>query len=145
MSCSLIIRPFWRRNYIVHPSAHGNAQDMGGSWKYENTTKTNYLERIQKYFSSITTWMPETYMLSSWFMHRGDLSSCTTRNLFVKFCLQYTVHFQIPARGKSIYWVTVCFTLLSFRATTIFIIIKYCKCQYSRQLLIKSCGITTTK
>jgi hypothetical protein len=49
------IRSFLRPNYILHPSAHGKAQDKGRTLKYEEKKKTNYFERIQKYFPSIAT------------------------------------------------------------------------------------------
>jgi len=48
--------------------------------------------------------MPETYTSSSWFLLRGDLSSCTTRNFSVKFCLQYTVHFQNSCAWEICTW-----------------------------------------
>lgn len=62
------------------------------------------MERIQKYFSSITTWLPETYLSSTWFFLRVALSFCATRNFVVKFCLQYTSHNQNSCAWEIYMW-----------------------------------------
>ena len=91
-----------RTTSFIHPSTVKH-RIWAGPENIKNK-KANYLERLKKYFSSITKWMPETYMSCSWFLLRGDLSSCTTRNFVVKFCLQYTAHFQNSCAWEIYIW-----------------------------------------
>jgi hypothetical protein len=48
--------------------------------------------------------MPETYVSSSWFLLRGDLSSSTTRNFDVTFCLLHSLHFQHSCSWEIYTW-----------------------------------------
>jgi hypothetical protein len=144
MSCSVIIRSFWRRKNIIHPSAHGNAEDMGGTWKYE-TNEGELLRKTTKilFFNNNTNsrnlHVVFVVFASWWFIFLYN----------EEFCCEVlsSIHRKLPKflRMGNLFMEWPCVLSYCPLQLHFFISVTYWKCRYLRQLLIESYGITTIK